>query len=228
MLFAIGTKVRLKHTGDIGEVAAWLDHDLIEVRLFDGDVIPVLQSAIERIAQESQGSSTARFVPGKQKAEPLPLQTLPTQSQYVVLKPVGLQMAFDPVLNADGLPDYYRLFLVNDTTRNYLYQLTLSVGDHQVWNTQGKLTPRSMIEAGSLKYHELNHAATVAIQLWRLLPDGKGTGRRMERQVKLRPAQFFSKLTTAPYLNRQVYLYSIFTEKELLESPRLLLPPKNH
>ncbi|MEL6833052.1 MAG: Smr/MutS family protein [Bacteroidota bacterium] len=230
MVFSKGTKVRLIHTGDVGEVEDWLEHDLIAVRLPDGEVIPVLQEAIERLESETPSKVKAKFVPGKKKVEPLPLQPLPTSSQYMVLKPQGLQLAFDPVLRADGRPDYYRIFLINDTQLHFLYQLGLQLKKRKVWNTQGRLGPRTMVEAGSLRYSELNESAEVMVENWRLLPEGKGTGQRLERLLKLKPTQFFNKLTTAPYLNRQVVLYQLFTEKALnekKESPKTIAPKES-
>lgn len=215
MLFTIGTKVRLIHTDDIGVVEEWLEHGLIGVRLSDGEVIPVDQESVERLADDAPSKVKAKFVPGKRKPEPLPLQPIPANSQYMVLKPQGLQLAFDPVLRADDMPDYYRIFLINDTQHSFIYQLALLLEKKSVWSTQGRLGPRTMIEAGSLKYGELNASPQVNIESWRLLPDGKGTGQNLKRELKLKPTQFFKKLTTAPYLNRPVYLYHLFTDKEL-------------
>lgn len=215
MVFSKGTKVRLIHTGDIGEVDEMLEHDLIAVRLSDGEVIPVIREAVERLVSETPAKVKGKFVPGKKKVEPLPLQALPTNSQYTVLKPQGLQLAFDPVMRPDGRPDYYRIYLINDTQHNFLYQLELQLKKKSVWKTQGRLGPRTMVETGSLRYGELNESAEVNTETWRLLPDGKGTGQRLDRTLKLKPTQFFNKLTTAPYLNRPVVLYQLFSEKLL-------------
>lgn len=217
MLFSIGTKVRLLHTGDEGVVEDWLEHDLIAVRLPDGDVIPVLTEALERIEADVPSNVKAKFITGKKKAEPLPLVPLPTDSQYMVLKPQGLQLAFDPVLRPDGVPDYYRMYLINDTQLHFIYQLGMDLLKQSVWQTQGRLGPRTMMEAGSLRYSELNNSAEVSVEVWRLLPEGKGTGGRISRNLKLKPTQFFKKIITAPYLNRQVYLYQLFSDKALNE-----------
>lgn len=223
MVFSKGTKVRLIHTGDIGEVDELLEHDLIAVRLSDGEVIPVLREAVERLVSEEPSKVKGKFVPGKKKVEPLPIQRLPADSQYMVLKPQGLQLAFDPVMRSDGRPDYYRIYLINDTQLNFLYQLELQLKKNSVWKTQGRLGPRTMVETGSLRYGELNESAEVLIETWRLLPEGKGTGQKLDRTLKLKPTQFFNKLTTAPYLNRQVVLYQLFSDKLLnqkKESPK--------
>lgn len=230
MVYSKGTKVRLIHTGDLGEVEEWLEHDLIAVRLSDGEVIPVMVEALERIVPETPSKVKAKFVPGKKKVEPLPLQPLPTDSQYMVLKPQGLQLAFDPVNRPDGRPDYYRIYLINDTQLNFLYQLSLQLRKQSVWKTQGRLGPRTMVECGSLRFAELNESAVIEVETWRLLPDGKGTGQRLSRLLKLKPTQFFKKLTTAPYLNRPVILYALFSEKELnqkKESPKTITPKQS-
>lgn len=228
MLLAIGTKVRLIHTGDEGVVADLLDFGLVNVRLADGEVIPVSSSSLELIPPEGAGTVKAKIVPGKKKAEALPLQPLPVDNPYLVLKPKGLQLAFDPVLNAEGAPDHYRLYLINDTNYNFLYQLELSAHQQAAWETRGRLGPRTMVEAGSLRYHELNHQPAVGIEVWRLLPDSQGTGRRLHRLLKIKAGQFFKKLITAPYLNRPAHLYALFTEKELIEKvePVQKAPPK--
>lgn len=230
MVFSIGMKVRLIHTGDEGVIDEMLEYDLVAVRLSDGEVIPVSIDALERSSEVAASKVKAKIVQGKKKVESLPLQPLPIDSQYMVLKPQGLQLAFDPVARADGSTDYYRIYLINDTQQNFLYQLSLHLDKRGVWNTQGRLGPRTMIETGNLQYSELNNNAEVHIENWRLLPDGKGTGGKLARELKLKPTQFFKKITTAPYLNRQVYLYQLFTPKEMAEkeaSPKQQSPKES-
>ena len=49
MLFAIGSRVRLNHTGAEGTVSELLDHGMISVLLDDGDEIPVAEEDLMRI-----------------------------------------------------------------------------------------------------------------------------------------------------------------------------------
>ncbi len=215
MLIAIGAKVRLLHTGDVGVVEELLEHDLVAVRLSDGEVIPVIPEALEPVREERVSTVKAKFVPGKKKAEPLPLEPIPVDRQYTVLKPKGLQLAFDPVLGPDENPRSFRMYLINDTNEHFLFQLALQVTKESAWETQGRLGGRSMLEAGALQLQELNNSAVVLLKLWRLLPDGKGTGGQLQKQLKLKPAQFFKKKVTAPYLNRPCHLYLLFSATEL-------------
>lgn len=213
-LFAIGTKVRLIHTGDIGVVDGLLEHDLVSVRLSDGEVIPVMPEALER-AEAYKEKVKAKVVPGKKKPEPLPIQQVMVDNQYTVLKPKGLQIAFDPIMKYEGPTDAYRIYLINDTRQNFLFNLRLSLQKKEIWKTQGRLGPQMMQETGSLRHQELNENAVVDLEIWRLLPEGKGTGGRLAKQLKIKPAQFFKKLVTAPYLNRACHLYLLFNPTEL-------------
>lgn len=224
MLFAKGTKVRLIHTGDVGRVEEMLEHGLISVRLEDGDCIPVMEDSVVRLDSDKPSSVKAKFIQGKKTVTHLPIEPF-SGSQYTVLKPQGLQLAFDPVKKADGLPDYYRIFLINDTQYFFLYQLALLLHKQETWATKGRLGPRTMVEAGHLKYSELNDSPTINIENWRLLPDNKGTGRKLFKELKLKPALFFKKLTTAPYLNKPAYLYPLFSVKELTQ--KLPSPAEN-
>lgn len=230
MLYAIGTKVRLIHTGDEGTVADWLDHGLVAIRLHDGEVIPVDQASLERIKTEDKGLVKAKIVPAKKKAEPLPIQPPNIGSQYTVLRPQGLQLAFDPAKRTDAVVEHYRIYLVNDTQHHFLYQLELFIAKDTVWKTQGRLGPRTMVECGNLRYAELNNSPVVELEVWRQLPDGQGTGGKLQRSLKIKATSFFNKLTTAPYLNRQVHLYSLFSPTELTakkETPKKVPPKPN-
>lgn len=216
MIYAIGTKVRLKHTGDEGVIDHMLEHGLLAVALGDGVVIPVPPDSLERVESEAPSSVKAKYVPGKQKVEPLPMQPLPTDSQYTILKPQGLQLAFDPIRKASGTPERYRVFLINDTQHTFLYELLLQIKGIEPWPTKGRLGPRTMVEAGSLSYSELGDTS-VQVDAWRLLPEAKGTGRKLSRLIKVKPSSFFGREQTAPYLNRPVHMYMLFSTKELLE-----------
>ncbi|MEM1215023.1 MAG: Smr/MutS family protein [Bacteroidota bacterium] len=228
MLYAIGTKVRLIHTGDEGTVADWLDHGLVEVQLADGEIIPVDQASLERITAISESKAKAKVVPAKRQPEPLPIQPPDIGSQYRVLRPQGLQLAFDPVQRTDGITERYRIYLINDTQHHFLYQLELRLAKSSVWQTQGRLGPRTMVECGNLRYAELNNSPVTELNVWRQLPERQGTGGQLKRVLKIKANGFFSKLTTAPYLNRQVHLYSLFTPTELTakkETPKKKPPP---
>ena len=77
MLIAIGSRVRLNHTGAEGTVTALLDHGMVNVMLDDGDEIPAFVDDLMRIEDYRQALSNkppvkAKVVKGKQPKEERP------------------------------------------------------------------------------------------------------------------------------------------------------------
>ena len=62
MLFAKGSRVRFKHTGDEGEVVERIDDDMIMVRLDDGDEIPAFVDHLERLDKSNKSPVKAKVV----------------------------------------------------------------------------------------------------------------------------------------------------------------------
>ena len=49
MLYAVGTKVKFLHTGDVGTVAGLLEGNMLNVRLLDGMEIPAFIEDLQRL-----------------------------------------------------------------------------------------------------------------------------------------------------------------------------------
>ncbi len=210
MVFSIGTKVRLKHTGDIGKITAILDLGMLEVQLLDDDMtIPIFEDDLERF-EENQSKATAKVVQGKQKKEAVPPPTPKIETQYTILKSEGIQLAFDPVEKADGTVDFYHIILLNDTTFDTIFTFTLSLLDASLRKVNGKLSAVSVENVGKLTYDELNDAPIVNVEIWQVTT--VGTGNKLSAEIKIKPKQFFKKKRTAPFLNRPAHLYSLFTD----------------
>ena len=95
MLFAIGSKVRLRYTGESGVIVQMLDESMLQVRL-DSDpdlLIPAFEEDLERYTE----AKPLIFVPGKKAETPQAPPRRELKSQYIVLKPKGLQLAFEPM-----------------------------------------------------------------------------------------------------------------------------------
>lgn len=211
MLFAIGTKVRLKHSGDIGEVIEQLDDQMVNVYLLDDDmIIPAFIEDLERIEDDLRHTALkARVVPGKQekKAPPPPPREAP-QVQYNILKSKGIQLAFDPIYNQDGSPREYDMVLINDTRYDWHFAFVLSFRDRMGLNKHAKLPAYSYQSVGTLLFDELNDGPVIDIDCSRITTSGSDT--KQHKVLKIKPKSFFSKQLTAPLLNRKVHLYLLF------------------
>ena len=117
MLFAEGTKVRFKNTGDEGVIIAILDSEMVNVDLDDdGMVIPAFIENLERmedIPKPNQHPIKAKYVESKKVPPPPTPPFQDNDSQYHILKSLGIQLAFDPQVQSDGITSSYDIYLIN-------------------------------------------------------------------------------------------------------------------
>ncbi len=218
MLYAVGTRVRFKNTGDEGIVVAMLDDNMLRVRLDNGMEIPSFIEDLQRQDDEETGKVKAKIVKGKQPKRPAAPIDLKSKSQYTIIKSYGLQLAFDPVLKSDGTTEKFAMLLINDTKYDCLYTLALSLKGYVEEKYNGKILGETMVPVGELFYDELNDSPEVEIECWRITT--MGTGNRLHKVLKIKAKQFFKSLKTAPILDKQVHLYRIFENIADSESPR--------
>ena len=110
MLFAIGTRVKFRYTGETGAITAILDDGMLQVRL-DSDPdfeIPAFEEDLLRNDQVEPLSAGARFVQGKAPKPPEAPPRRELRIQYQILKPKGLQLAFEPMPGRDGSVTRYK------------------------------------------------------------------------------------------------------------------------
>lgn len=213
MLFSVGTRVKFLHSKDEGVVTALLDGEMVNVLLDDSDLeIPVFIDDLIRSEDyfDQHPSVKAKIIPGKQPKVPAKPDRPAAETQYTILKSAGIQLAFDPVLNANAHAEKYRIFLINDTPYEVLFSASLELRGRAAVKYNGKLAGVSYQEVGELFFDQLNDAPSFNLECWRVTTEG--TGSRLQRRLRIRPKQFFSRIATAPLLNRQVHLFRIFRD----------------
>lgn len=212
-IYAIGSRVRLKHTGDEGVISELLPDEMATILLEDGDEIPVFLEDIISVEDEKRALSTkppvkAKVVKGKTPQTPkAPIWPNPHQ-QYTVLNSQGIQLCFEPQLRNDGIPDHYTVYLVNDTKSDILFTCQISQRNLKGYKSHGKLDQMTAQEVGKLSYDDLNEGSVVNIEGWQVTTAGNGS--KMEKEIKLKPKQFFNNKKTAPILNILVHHYIVF------------------
>lgn len=197
MLFAIGSKVRLRHTGEVGVIVSVLDESMLQVRL-DSDpefLIPAFEEDLERY----EGPKPLIFVPGKQHKEQKPPPRREIKSQYIILKPKGLQLAFEPMPGRDGSVTRYKVWLVNDTAHELLVEVDVYTALRDVLFTEDKIGGATALELGDLLYDDLNESPEVGFSVRRITT--AGPDEPLQGTLKIRPRQFFNSLQTMPIIN---------------------------
>lgn len=205
MVFAIGTKVRFIHTGEVGVVTAWLDGGMVSVRVDDFD-IPAFTDDIVRLDEAS--TVKAKVVQGKQEKVPEPRQPVIVETQYTILKSIGIQLAFDPIWDKDGNVNKYQIYLLNDTRYDVLYDYEFSLLNGKSLTGNGKLKGVSYLLIGEMLFDQLNDAPVFDMECQVLTT--AGAEKPMHKNLKIKAKQFFNQVKTAPLLNKQVHLFRVF------------------
>ncbi len=218
MVFAIGTKVKLIHTGDLAVVTHWLDGGMIQVRVIGDDMeIPVFPEDIVRIEDETP-KVKAKVVQGKQEKLPETPKQPKVELQYAILRSQGIQLAFEPMFRHDGTTEKYAIYLINDTRYDVLYDYEFSLQNGVLRTENGKLPAVSTLKVGELQYDQLNDAPVFDIEC-RLITTA-GVGEPLHKNLKIKPKNFFTKVKTAPLLNRQAHLFKLFEQLQS-EAPKV-------
>ncbi|MEM9886184.1 MAG: Smr/MutS family protein [Bacteroidota bacterium] len=215
MLLAIGTKVRLKNTGDVGVVREVLGNDLFTVYIADIDMeIPAFESNLERV---ENSKVRAQIVKGKQpKARPAPPKV---DTQYKILSRKGILLAFQPQYNQEDSIEGFEIYIINDTASDAIYSFELYLNEHALIRKNHKINSTDIDVLGSISFSQLNDKPFIAVSCWKVTT--KETGKEHQKELKIKPQIFFTKKTTAPLLNQAAHLYTLFkTLDQAAEKPK--------
>ena len=218
MLFAIGTKVRFRYTGESGVITAQLDDGMLQVRLNnDPDMeIPAFEEDLVRDTDAEPLLAGAKFIAGKQEPKPAPPPRREIKGQYLILKPRGVQLAFEPMPGRDGNVSRYKAWLINDTPTEFLFELELFTAKETILEEEGKLPATTALELGDLLYDDLSDLPEVEVAIRRITTAGPEVP--LTRGLRIRPKQFFNSLNTAPILNVPAYHFLLFDSFEQPEN----------
>ncbi len=214
MLYAIGTKVRLRYTGERGTITGILDEGMLQVRLDkDPDFeIPAFEEDLLRDEAAEPVSAGAKFIQGKQEKKPEAPPARRLQSQYKILKPKGLQLLFEPMPGRDGTVSRYKVWLLNDTPYEFLMEFDLFTHARDVLTVDDKIPASTVLELGDFLSDDLNEAPEAFIRVKRITT--AGLDEPLEHTLKIKPKQFFNSLLTAPILNVLAYQFVLIEKFE--------------
>ena len=214
MLFAIGTRVRLRFTGESGVITARLEDEMLQVRL-DNDPdfeIPTFQEDLVPYEILSNSKAAAPFMPGNKVKQPEAPQRRILKSQYHILKPKGLQLAFEPMPGSDESISRYKVWLINDTQHEFLMEFDLYSTARDILKIDEKIPAAAALELGDFLSDDLNDAPEAYLGIQRITTAGPDD--LLEHTLRIRPKQFFNSLLTAPILNVLAYQFVMFDNFE--------------
>lgn len=218
MLFAIGTKVKFLHTPDEGVVKARLENGMVSVYLPKDDMeIPAAVEDLIRVEDISKHPVKAKIVQGKKKKEPPKPPAIKIETQYAILKSMGIQLAFLPKEKKDGSTEKYNIILINDTQYDVVFDIKFWL-NYRTQTFSDKLTATSYIELGSMLFDDLNEAPIFDVEVNWITTEGKG--QPQSKSLKIKAKSFFKTLRTAPLLNQPTHLYRVFEKPSFKEDKK--------
>lgn len=199
-----GTPVRLTHTGDDGIITKNLGNDMVNVLLNDGMEIPVSVDDLKVI-----GGSSDQKSPTKKKSTNLEAAFHP--NLVTGRKPItnkGLLVSFVARYDYDGNPDSYKIYLVNDSYRDVVFNYYLNYKNGDEVELNGVSKSNTAFPLGEMLFDELNDAPIMEFECW--ISTTSGRGEKMEKTIKIKAKQFFKKVKNTPVLNNHTHLYELF------------------
>ena len=210
MLYAIGSRVRLRFTGETGKVTGALEDGMLKIRLDDDPdfEIPTFEEDLEPYI-DSSSTAPGHWVLGKGKQETTPHPPRRAiKSQYHILKPKGIQMAFEPMPGKEDIVSRYKVWLINDTAFEFLLQFDLFTTQAHIIDVEDKIGAMSALELGDILSDDLNDQPEVELEIHRLTTAGAELP--LNKVVKIKPKQFFNNIQTVPIINVLAHHFVLF------------------
>ncbi|MEM6316030.1 MAG: Smr/MutS family protein [Bacteroidota bacterium] len=211
MLFAIGTKVRLKHTGDEGTITEMLSDGMLNVWIeAQAMEIPVFEEDLERAEDYENKHLKAKIIrPSSSKST-----TVTTQKHDLQLSGLsanqGLLLTFIPRLDEARFVKKYQVYLINDTAYEFIFSAKVSLPNLSSRTIHGKLTTGGSFFLQDLLFDQLNDAPTFEIESWPVTT--AGTGNKQHKTIKVKAKQFFKKSVHVSLLDQTAHVY-VLVEK---------------
>ncbi len=182
MRFPKGTQVIVRTTGARGVVIDYLGPQIAKIQLDKGHVVRIHIDAL----QQAGTTST---------------------SPKAISTSTSMRLGFIPHFGAQAWPDFYHIYLINNTNQAFNYRITLYIGPREEERWEGYIQPFTPTLLGRLYYDELNESPSFHIQFWRSTTAGPQKARPI--QLRLRPKTFFKQIDTLPLLQKEGHWLAI-------------------
>lgn len=189
MKFQEGDKIIVLATGEKGEVVEWINKKMLTVEV-DGIRFPVYADQID--FPYYSNFSTPKPLKPKEKSVPQPL---PREKQVVkTIVRDGVWLAFFPVLDKDVFDDdiieHYRIFLLNHTDDDLIFDFSLFYGAKKEIDTKHTVNALGEMYLLNLPFENLNDQPRLDFDFLLAKLDKKRAS-HFEVSFKPRPKQIF-------------------------------------
>ncbi len=209
MKLKIGQKVRFLKGTEEGVISKIVNDNIIEVEIEDGFNIPVLKKEVVVIAKEED----TLF----QTSEEEPVE----ESQKInqpVSGPKGIFLAFTEINDQE-----LSLHFINNTSHQLLFSFSKVQHEEQEGIASGLVENQDVKKIGALSRSDFDSWSNISVQILFFKNRVFDFKEPFNKKLKLKASSIFKKKTTAPILNKSVYLYQIdiSSKKNILDPQKL-------
>ncbi len=198
----IGDRVRLLHGNEEGTVRKISSSGRIEVEIEDGFIIPVMKNELVLVNETEE-----KYFGSKALEQP----AVDTPTPISAPKDQGLYLAYLPI-NDQSLS----LYLINDSHHAYLGHVSEVFGGNHRTLFADKLQPGDAKKFDDRLLKEMDEWPAFLLRFIPIQQKLEKAIAPFERQIRMKPTQFFRHLSKAPRLDKNAYLFSMEqTTKEL-------------
>ena len=199
--FSIGEKVFLVNLRDEAVVQRIINDELIYVGL-NGMEIPVFTSDVSKEILEPETEKK-----GEEKNLSSPEQKKSPQPQSEKTNS-GIFLSFEPIHVSSGEISSFNIFLVNDSEFPLDFSYYFFTRDQIHFALKKVMIPYNYILLHSIEYDLLNEIPSVQLEV----RDVMNLNFKGKMDQKIKPQNFFNKLSKTPVLQKETYQYKVQTQ----------------
>ncbi|MEO6167209.1 MAG: Smr/MutS family protein [Chitinophagales bacterium] len=199
--FSAGDKVYLLHLKEEGVVTRLNGAEMVYVQLSDME-IPVYCTDITR--------STPKDIAAAEKLKTEKKAAFSESSagkDSMLKKDSGLFLSFEPVKNISGEIEQFKVSLVNDTVLSVSFRYRFFLSGNIHFQLDKVVLPYQSFLLHEIVYDALNETPEVDVHV----RDVMNEVMKGDLGQKIKPQNFFNKLSSMPLTGKEAYVYSIIT-----------------
>lgn len=191
----IGDRVRMLHGNEEGIIRKISGGGRISIEIEDGFIIPAMKNEVVVIS-----SSEKKFFGEKEQSD----SSKEIQEEIKVTTDEGLYLVFVPIND-----QHLSLYIVNDSKDTFLAHVS------EVFGTNHRTLLAEKVPSGTAKkfddrnLKEMNDWPAFLLRFIPVQESLSPLAAPFERQLKMKPTQFFKHLGTSPILKKSAYLFGL-------------------
>ena len=198
----IGQRVVLIHTGDEGVVTSVLDKDTVNVLLSDDVEIPVNVDDLKLYNHK-----TANTPPKKKEVTRAEAFHPTVLENKTPITHKGILVSFETRYDQEGNPERYKIYLINDTTRDVVFNFNMSMNNGNSTKLNGLSNSNTAFPLGEIILDELNEVPLLKFECWPTTTSGRD--KQIDKTIKVKAKQFFKKIKPTPIIKGETHLYEL-------------------